>query len=133
MNWFKCLFLSLSFYVVTGLTAQDIVNIQTTELESTENVQVKKLSNSIDASSFLIEIKDTIKPHFHKVHTELIYVVSGEARFYFAEEIINIKTGDYFEIPREQIHAVKVTSEEPLKVLSVQAPEFKGEDRIFID
>ena len=43
-----------------------------------------------------------------------------------------IKQGDYFRIKKGTPHAVKVTSIKPLKMLSVQAPEFFGKDRIFL-
>jgi mannose-6-phosphate isomerase-like protein (cupin superfamily) len=45
------------------------------------------------------------------------------------DERFMIGPGDYITIKKKSWHAVKVTSEEPLKVLSVQAPEFLGNDR----
>ena len=44
-----------------------------------------------------------------------------------------ISQGDYFRIPENTYHALKVTSKEPIKVLSVQSPEFLGKDRVFED
>lgn len=129
MKWLKLIIFLLC---MERLNAQT-VNLNEFNFNEDKAVNSKTLSNSEDASSFIIEIKDTIKPHFHKVHTELIYIISGEAKFYFDKKQTSIKKGDFFEIPRMKVHAVKVTSKEPLKVLSVQAPEFKGEDRIYVD
>ena len=41
-----------------------------------------------------------------------------------------IKAGDIIFIPANTFHEVKVTSEKPLKVISIQAPEFDGTDRV---
>lgn len=109
------------------------INLNKFDFDEQKPVQLLPLSNSEDVSSFLIEIKDTVKPHYHKVHTELIYVVEGTAKFHFKGKVDTISTGDFFEIPRSEVHSVKVISDESLKVLSIQAPEFKGEDRIFIE
>jgi mannose-6-phosphate isomerase-like protein (cupin superfamily) len=43
----------------------------------------------------------------------------------------DIKSGDYFRIPKNTFHSLIVKSEEPMKVLSVQSPEFLGKDRVF--
>ena len=45
---------------------------------------------------------------------------------------MEVGPGDYLRIPKNTPHAVTVLSEEPMKVLSIQAPEFLGEDRVFI-
>jgi mannose-6-phosphate isomerase-like protein (cupin superfamily) len=46
------------------------------------------------------------------------------------EQIKAIKKGDFIFIPKNTFHAVKTTSEIPLKVISLQAPFFDGTDRI---
>ncbi len=97
-----------------------------------ENIFVKKLSEDTLSSQFLIWVKDTVALHKHNFHTETIYVIEGEAHMYFNDEAPKIiKKGDVLFVPFNTWHAVKVISEEPLKVLSVQSPGFDGSDRIF--
>jgi mannose-6-phosphate isomerase-like protein (cupin superfamily) len=43
----------------------------------------------------------------------------------------HVKSGDYFRIPKNTFHSLKVKSKNSMKVLSVQSPEFLGKDRIF--
>lgn len=129
MKWFN---LIITVFLAHTLQAQ-IINLDGIKFDNEKTVNLKALSNSEDASTFLIEIKDTIKPHYHKVHTEMIYVVEGKAKFYFDSKVLTISKGDFFEIPRNTVHAVKVVSEQALKVLSIQAPQFKGEDRKFVE
>lgn len=129
MKWFKLLLCLL----MAQFAQSQVIKLDSINFDSEKSVNLKSLSHSEDASSYVIEIKDTIKPHYHKVHTELIYVLEGRAKFYFKEKTMHIEAGDFFEIPRNAVHAVKVTSEQPLKVISIQAPEFNGEDRIFIE
>ena len=44
-----------------------------------------------------------------------------------------IKKGDFFTIPKNTPHGLEVRSSAPVKVLSIQSPQFKGVDRIFIN
>ncbi len=97
-----------------------------------ENVFVKKIAEDSLQSSFIIWIKKDVKGHFHEEHTENIVVIEGKAEMLFDGQRIIVKKGDYLNIPRGTKHSVtKVISRKPLKVLSIQAPNFDGKDRIF--
>lgn len=98
-----------------------------------ENIKAIKLSSDKHASNFLIFIKKSVANHKHLKHTENIYVISGKGQFRLGDKISEIKAGDYLHIPQGEIHGVIVTSAEPLKVLSIQSPEFFGDDRVFVD
>ena len=115
-----------------GLFAQEQLLVLEAEAEF-ENIKVRKLSSSPEASAFVIWVKDTVKKHYHAEHTENLYILEGEGVFYLGDKVYNIKAGDYFKIPKKSIHSVKVKSKIPLKALSVQSPEFLGKDRIFVD
>lgn len=98
-----------------------------------ENVYVKKITEDSLQSSFIIWIKQDVKGHFHQQHTENIVVIEGRAEMLFDGRRIIVKKGDYLNIPKGTRHSVtKVFSRNPLKVLSIQAPNFDGKDRIFI-
>jgi len=97
-----------------------------------DNIHVEKLGSDSRASEFIIFIKDEVKAHYHERHTELIYVLEGEAVMTLGETKQVIKAGDFIRINQATIHAVKVFSDIPLKVLSIQSPEYNGKDRVLI-
>jgi len=116
------------------LNAQNCIGIDTLKVkESYENVLVKKLNSDKNASTFLILIKKEVKLHKHLHHSETIYVIEGTGNMVLGTQKYPIKKGDVLFIPENTPHSVIVTSEIPLKVLSIQAPEFDGTDRILLE
>lgn len=97
-----------------------------------ENIHVMKMCSDEDISSFIIWIKKEVKLHHHEKHTENVYILEGEGDMKLGDNTLKIKKGDWIFIPRKTNHSVIVTSETPMKVLSLQAPEFNGEDRVMI-
>jgi mannose-6-phosphate isomerase-like protein (cupin superfamily) len=133
----KLLLFLLAFLAFQGmLKAQSQYHLSahaaTTE-EDYENVKVQKLQEDEHTTSFIIWVKQGVKAHKHVEHSEQIYVISGRATMELGEKSFDIQTGDYIFIPKNTRHAVKVTSEEPLKVLSIQTPKFLGKDRVWLD
>jgi len=100
--------------------------------EDYENIHVQKLYSDELASSFVIWIKESVRLHQHAVHTEHVYILAGKATMRLGEETLEVRKGDVVMIPPGTPHAVEVKGK-LLKVLSVQSPEFKGKDRIFLD
>ncbi|HWY38774.1 MAG TPA: cupin domain-containing protein, partial [Bacteroidia bacterium] len=72
-----------------------------------------------------------VKEHKHAEHTENIVVLDGAAVMKKDGVSFKINKGDMVFIPKNTWHYVKVTSKTPLKVLSIQSPNFDGKDRIF--
>lgn len=101
--------------------------------EDYENVHVIKLSEDSLMSTFLIWVKNHVPLHKHEFHTENVFVLNGSGTMKIGEEEKEIKVGDMVFIPKNTKHSVTVTSESPLKVISVQSPIFLGKDRIFIE
>jgi len=101
--------------------------------EQYDNIHVVPLNSNKDASDYVIFIKEKVKAHYHAEHTELVYILEGTATMWLGDEVKKVTTGDYIRIPPMVIHSVEVTSEMPLKVLSIQTPEFKGKDRHLVD
>jgi len=112
---------------------QSYLHLDTITSKSEEQLIVKKIAGDSLTTSFLIVIKQGVKKHFHKEHSESIYVLEGEGKMLLGEKTIQIKTGNYIFIPKNTPHKVEVTSKEPLKVLSIQAPFFDGKDRIILE
>lgn len=120
-----CVMISSSF-------AQSIQSIHDMKAPTKfDNIHKIDLASDENSSSFLIFVKKEVKAHIHAKHTETVYVLEGEADFYLNDAWKKIKAGDIIIIPKNTIHAVKVTSKQMMKVISVQSPKFIGKDRIF--
>lgn len=98
-----------------------------------ENVYSKSIHHDSLSSSFVIFIKKEVKLHKHIEHTEQVLILDGEGIMRLGEKTFPVKKGDMILIPKNTPHALKVTSAQPVKVLSVQAPFFDGKDRIFLE
>ena len=96
-----------------------------------ENINVIKLSSEINATTFAIWIKKSVRLHKHIQHVENVYIKEGSGDFQLGDTIYKVKSGDLITIPKNTWHGVKVNSKEAMKVISIQSPEFKGIDRIF--
>ena len=114
--------------------AQQHLNTDTVGLKTvSDNVYNKPLFADSLASSFVIVIKKEVKLHKHLQHSEHIVVLEGLGQMTLGDKNFEIKKGDVVFIPQNTAHAVKSTGKQPLKVLSVQSPNFDGKDRVFIE
>ena len=98
-----------------------------------ENINVKKLSSDINATTFAIWVKKSVRLHKHVQHVENVYISEGNGEFQLGDSTYKVKSGDLIIIPKNTWHGVVVKSKEPMKVISIQSPEFIGNDRIFKD
>jgi len=115
-------------------SAQSVQSSDTVKAPASyENVFVKPLTSDSLASSYVIFIKKEVKKHKHLFHTENVYVLDGEGELMLGDKTIQIKKGDIVFIPKNTIHAFKVTSAVPVKIISIQAPYFDGKDRVFVE
>ena len=99
--------------------------------EDYDNISITKLSSNSDATTFAIWIKKKVKIHKHINHTEHVYIKQGKGKFQLADSLYNVKTGDLIIVPKNTWHGVIVESRNPMKVISIQSPEFFGKDRVF--
>lgn len=112
--------------------SQNVTNIIDTELDvDIENILVKKLDSDSNSTSFIIWIDKSVKSHKHETHSEVIYVVEGEGIITIDGSNSLLRSGDYFRIPKNTFHSLEVSSRKPMKVISIQSPEFLGNDRVF--
>lgn len=98
-----------------------------------DNIHVQQVGSDAHSTTFVIWVKEEVKPHYHKTHTETLYVIEGNGIMQLGDDGSRIGPGDLLIIPPNTVHSVEVTSDVPLKVLSVQAPEFHGKDRHFTE
>jgi mannose-6-phosphate isomerase-like protein (cupin superfamily) len=60
-------------------------------------------------------------------------VLEGSGQMTLGTKGFGIKKGDVIFIPKNTVHSVISMGDQPLKVISIQAPKFDGKDRVFID
>ena len=121
--------LTISFSMISQKHVSNFNSIK--PVATFDNIHVKKLSSEPNSTTFAIWVKQKVKIHKHMQHVENIYVSEGSGIFYLADSVFNIKSGDLIVVPKNTWHGVDVNSNIPLKVLSVQSPEFIGNDRVF--
>ena len=130
----KILNLILLMFLFNHSNAQEFVS-STDKIEPInedyDNISITKLSTNSDATTFAIWIKKKVKIHKHINHTEHVYIKQGKGKFQLADSLYNVKTGDLIIIPKNTWHGVIVESRNPMKVISIQSPEFFGKDRVF--
>lgn len=131
---FNVKFLSfyLSIFLITPCLAGADLSSYTAPSDM-KNLHIDELSSGDSSSEFIIFVRNEVKSHFHKEHTELIYVLEGEGLFLLDDTKQIIKPGDFIRVNKGVVHSVKVTSKIPLKVLSIQTPKFIGKDRYFVE
>jgi quercetin dioxygenase-like cupin family protein len=120
--------------LLNSIVAATVVDLDGVSPKTNNNIEVINLANTQDASSYIIFVRKDVRMHHHKSHTELLHVIEGSANFVLDGENRIIEAGDFIQIEPGQNHGVSsVISDAPLKVLSIQTPQFFGKDRHFVD
>ena len=97
------------------------------------NIYTSTLHDDENTTMFLIFIKQGVRQHLHQYHTEVITVLDGQGRMFMNGTYFDIKKGDHIVVPPNTPHGVLTTSSKPLQVLSIQTPQFKNKDRIWLE
>jgi mannose-6-phosphate isomerase-like protein (cupin superfamily) len=125
------LFFACAFLLPIPVFAQ-CISTDTLALRGGSPIRSQAVYSDSACSSFLLEIDREVKAHYHRAHTEHIVVLSGSATMRLGDKRMTVKAGDVIFIPKGTVHAVEVVGEVPLKVLSIQAPFFNGQDRVWV-
>jgi quercetin dioxygenase-like cupin family protein len=131
----KVLLLLLFWLLTVGAFAQnDLFHSGKTlqPSEEFENIHVQKLSSDARASVFVIWIKSGVRKHKHAEHSETVHILKGKGTMQLGNQTLEIRKGDIIFIPEGTPHSVQVKGG-TMKVISIQAPEFDGTDRIWLD
>ena len=119
-------------FLINTASAQTIKSIDDLEpAEAYDNIYVQNIDTDSLSTTFAIWIKLKVKVHKHVNHVENVYIIKGNGEFTVSESTYAVKKGDLIVIPKDTWHSVTVSSKRPLKVISIQSPEFKGIDRVF--
>jgi quercetin dioxygenase-like cupin family protein len=124
-----CLFGFLSFFSNAQHASLDTVKAPA----NYENIHVVKIASDSLSASFVIFIKKEVKLHRHNLHTENVIVLEGEGEMKLGDKRFIVKKGDHIFIPKGTPHSVMVKSKKPMKVVSIQSPNFDGKDRELIN
>jgi quercetin dioxygenase-like cupin family protein len=73
-----------------------------------------------------------LKPHFHKTHSETVYVIEGNGQMVIDGKTIEIKPGSINFTPVNNVHSVKNTGSVDIVILQVMTPASKAPDRVFV-
>jgi len=125
--------ITLSFlFLINLVSAQTIKSIFDLEpKEAYDNIYVQNIDTDSLSTTFAIWIKLQVKIHKHVNHIENVYILEGTGEFTVSDSTYKVKKGDLIVIPKNTWHGVNVSSKNPMKVISIQSPEFKGLDRVF--
>jgi mannose-6-phosphate isomerase-like protein (cupin superfamily) len=128
----KCFFLFL--FILPLLSKAQLQYLDTIKAPPLyDNIYSRLIASDSLSSSFVIFIKKEVKKHKHIYHSEHVYILEGEGEMLLGEKKFKVKKGDIIFIPKNTIHALKVISALPVRVLSIQSPMFDGTDRIYTD
>ncbi len=128
-----CLLLFMSLMLSGQAHAEKQVLSEIKAPDDMENIHIVKLASDVYSTDLVIFVKKQVPLHKHVAHSETIYVLEGKGLLQLGEESFEIVSGDYIRVPKGTPHGVKVFSSIPLKIISVQAPEFFGKDRVTVD
>jgi quercetin dioxygenase-like cupin family protein len=138
---FVCLVLS-SFVISSSQAADttdqilthvdDILNAN--PLKADEKIQMINLAQDDTTTLVLIRFAEgaEVKPHFHKTHDEIVYVIKGSGQMLVNDKWIDVKPGSVHFNPMNKVHSTRNTGKEPLVVMSIYTPSMKEPDRNFV-
>ncbi len=101
--------------------------------EDFENVYKEEIFTDDLVSSFFIAIRKNVPLHKHVNHSEHVYVLEGTGEMRLGDEHISIAPGDVIIIPKDTPHSLEVTSMDPVRIISIQAPKYDGSDKVKLD
>jgi mannose-6-phosphate isomerase-like protein (cupin superfamily) len=93
-----------------------------------------RLTDELEASARVFRIYRPVPAHYHATCDEYLLVVSGRARFFFAEEPpFELGPGQLVFFKKGTVHGTSEILEEPFVVFSVDTPRRDPKDVIFVN
>jgi len=136
--------LVLSFFAISSAQAvntadqiltqvDDILNAN--PLKPDDKIQMINVAQDDTVSFFVIRFTEgaEVKPHFHKTHDEIVYVLKGSGQMLVNDKWIDVKPGSVHFNPMNKVHSTRNTGKDPLVVFSVFTPAMKEPDRNFVE
>jgi mannose-6-phosphate isomerase-like protein (cupin superfamily) len=104
------------------MSPKDKVQMINVAQDDTITINVARLTEGVE-----------IKPHLHKTHDEMVYVLKGSGQMFINGKWIDVKPGTFHFNPMNKVHATKNTGKEHLVIFSIFTPSMKEMDRYFVD
>lgn len=93
-----------------------------------------RLTDEPEASSRVFRIYRQVPAHYHATCDEYLLVISGRARFFFAEDPpFELGPGQLVFFKKGTVHGTSEILEEPFIVFSVDTPRRDPKDVIFVN
>jgi quercetin dioxygenase-like cupin family protein len=73
-----------------------------------------------------------LKPHIHKTHDEIIYVIKGTMQIFVNDNWVDATPGSIHFNPMGKVHGTRQTGSEPAVAISIFTPAMKEPDRHFV-
>ena len=135
--------LVLSFLTITTVKAADTTDQIITQIDDILKANPLKAGDKIQMINVVQDETTTInvarvvegaevKPHFHKTHDEMIYVLKGSGQELVNDKWVDIKPGTFHFNPMNKVHATKNTGKGELVFFSIFTPSMKETDRYFV-
>ncbi|MDD5168389.1 MAG: cupin domain-containing protein [Syntrophales bacterium] len=74
-----------------------------------------------------------VKPHFHKTHNEMVYVIKGSGQMLINGKWVDVKAGTFHYNPMNKVHSTKNTGKDQMVIFSIFTPPLKEPDRQFVE
>jgi len=143
-NWAILVCLVLLFFAVSSAQAADTTDqiltqvddiLNANPLKAGEKFQMINVAQDDTVSFVLVRFAEgaEVKPHFHKTHDEIVYVIKGSGQMLVNNKWIDVKPGTVHFNPMNKVHATRNTGKDPLVVLSIFTPSMKEPDRHFVE
>jgi len=134
--------IGMFFFITTASVANATSQVLTTveealkanPLPAGEKIQMIKIAEDNTITFFIVRMVEgaEIKPHFHKTHSESVYVIKGAGQMLVEGKWVDIKTGSIHFNPMTQIHGLKNTGAGELVIIAIFTPAMKVLDRHFV-
>ena len=135
---FFCSFLAINSARAEDTTAPILAQVDEiltqNPLKAGEKIQMINVAQTDAVGVLIIRVLQggEVKPHYHKAHEETVYVIKGSGQMLVNDKWAELKPGTIHFNPKNAVHAVKNTAEEPLVAVSVFTPSMKEPDRHFV-
>ena len=97
-----------------------------------EKAQSIRIGGDETATLFVARFAEgaEVKSHFHKTHSEILYVIEGSGRMIVEGKEIDIKPGSILMNPAGKVHSLKNTGSGEIVFFQIFMPEWKEPDRV---
>ena len=139
---FACLFLSFvtAAPVKAANTTEQVITqiddiLTANPLKATDKAQVINVAQDDTVTINVVRFVEGagIKPHIHKTHDEMVYIIKGSGQMFIDGKWIDVKPGTVHFNPMNKVHSTRNSGKEDLIFLSIFTPSLKEPDRHFVD